>query len=158
MSEPVYQILILDDDKTLSQMMGDFLSISGQSQVHLTHQEVDFWAKLPEKLYDLIFLDYRLPTTTGLEVLEKLSNLGNKIPVVMMTGEGTEEIAVKAMQLGAFDYLVKGHFAVSILPSLVLKAVRMRQMQLEMQLSLQKIQYQATLLNNMRDAVVVWNI
>lgn len=158
MSEPAYQILILDDDKTLSQMMADFLSISGQSQVHLTHQEVDFWAKYPEKPYDLIFLDYRLPTTTGLEVLEKLSNQGNKIPVVMMTGEGTEEIAVKAMQLGAFDYLVKGHFAVSILPSLVLKAVRMRQMQQEMQLSLQKIQYQATLLNNMRDAVVVWDI
>jgi len=139
-------------------MMADYLRVSSSSTVELTHREEDFWAKLPAKSYDLIFLDYRLPTTTGLEVLDKLSNKGNEIPVVMMTGEGTEEIAVKAMQLGAFDYLVKGHFAISILPSILIKAVRMRLMQQEMQLSMQKIRYQANLLNNMRDAVVVWDL
>jgi len=157
MSETNHTVLILDDDHILAKMMADFLVISAHCTVDLTHKEVDFWTSYHAKQYDLIFMDYRLTEITGLEILEKLSEIGNKIPVVMMTGEGTEEIAVKAMQAGAFDYLVKGNYSFSILPSLLIKAIRMRKLQAEMDESSKRIHYQASLLNNMRDSIVVWD-
>jgi len=157
MSESINSVLILDDDQFLARMMADYLILSAQCAVDLTHNEIDFWTAYQSKHYDLIFMDYRLPKITGIEILDKLSAQGNKVPVVMMTGEGTEEIAVAAMQSGAFDYLVKGHYSFSILPSLVIKAVRMRKLQTEMEDSMQRIHYQASLLNNMRDSIVVWD-
>jgi PAS domain S-box-containing protein len=158
MNEIIHQILILDDDQPLAEMMADYLNISANSQVELTHTENDFWNMLSQKEFDIIFLDYRLPNITGLDILEKLAAKQNLIPVVMMTGEGNEQIAAKAIQSGAFDYLVKGHYPLNILPSLVQKAVRLRSMQNEVQRYLHQIQYQSMLLNNMRDAVVVWGV
>ena len=57
---------------------------------------------------DLIFLDYLLGAETGLEVFHEIRNGGCTLPVIMLTGHGTEEIAVEAMKAGVSDYLVKG--------------------------------------------------
>ncbi|NJR53027.1 MAG: PAS domain S-box protein [Leptolyngbyaceae cyanobacterium CSU_1_3] len=58
---------------------------------------------------DAILLDYRLPDADGLEFIELLQaqNNGSSPPVVIITGEGNERIAVRAIKLGAEDYLVK---------------------------------------------------
>jgi DNA-binding NtrC family response regulator len=87
MSETNHTVLILDDDHILAKMMADFLVISAHCTVDLTLREVDFWTAYHAKQYDLIFMDYRLTEITGLEILEKLSKIGNKIPVVMMTAK-----------------------------------------------------------------------
>ncbi len=152
-------ILILDDDQQLAEMMADYLRIAGQGKVKITHSEPDFWAAYAQRSFDIIFLDYRIAEeTSGLDVLKKLSENGNFTPVVMMTGEGNETVAVQAMQNGAFDYLIKGEYALSTLTNLVQKAIRFRALQEENQASLDHIQYQSNLLDNMRDAVVVWDI
>ncbi|MFK7752432.1 MAG: response regulator [Sedimentitalea sp.] len=56
---------------------------------------------------DCILLDYRLETEDGLDVLVALKDLSPFVPVIMLTGQGSEEIAAKAIKLGAADYLVK---------------------------------------------------
>ncbi len=58
---------------------------------------------------DVVLLDINLPDGDGLEFLEEISTgqLINKLPVIMLTGQGDERIAVRAMKLGAADYLVK---------------------------------------------------
>ncbi|HXG13001.1 MAG TPA: response regulator [Gemmataceae bacterium] len=58
---------------------------------------------------DCVLLDYRLPDLDGLEFLAGLQERGKDLPpVVMLTGQGSEEVAVEAMKRGAQDYLVKG--------------------------------------------------
>ena len=57
---------------------------------------------------DLIFLDYLLGAENGLEVFHEIRKGGCTLPVIMLTGQGTEEVAVKAMKAGVSDYLVKG--------------------------------------------------
>ncbi|RAM53203.1 MAG: hypothetical protein C6Y22_01895 [Hapalosiphonaceae cyanobacterium JJU2] len=64
-----------------------------------------------QQLPDVILLDYLLPDMDGLEFLTHLNTqLGQKnLPVIMLTGQGNEQIAVQAMKKGAADYLVKSH-------------------------------------------------
>jgi DNA-binding NtrC family response regulator len=56
---------------------------------------------------EVVMLDLRLPDGDGLEVLRRIRELDEHAPVVMLTGHGTIESAVRAMKLGAFDYLIK---------------------------------------------------
>jgi two-component system, NtrC family, response regulator AtoC len=64
-------------------------------------------ALLQKDSFDLIFMDVRLPDGDGVGLLERLSQLPSRPMAIMMTGYGTIESAVKCMQLGAFDYLLK---------------------------------------------------
>ena len=56
---------------------------------------------------DCLFLDYQLGACTGLDVLTDIRASGNDVPVITLTGQGNEAIAVEAMKRGAQDYLVK---------------------------------------------------
>lgn len=62
---------------------------------------------LAEREVDLVFLDYRLGMETGLAILEDIQEEGWSLPVIMLTGEGDERVAVEAMKRGAQDYLAK---------------------------------------------------
>jgi signal transduction histidine kinase len=57
--------------------------------------------------FDCMLLDYRLPGTDGVELLRELNNSGVSLPVVALTGQGDEEVAVALMKAGAADYLNK---------------------------------------------------
>lgn len=63
--------------------------------------------KAQDEAPDLIISDLKLPGLGGLEVIEKLRQKGINIPTIVMTFHGTEETAVRALRLGARDYLIK---------------------------------------------------
>ncbi len=74
--------------------------------------------------YDVVMLDYRLPGHSGLDVLKVLrEERGLDLPVVMVTGQGSEEVAAMAMRLGATDYVVKSRHYLHALPSVLESAV-----------------------------------
>jgi len=56
---------------------------------------------------DLVVMDIRMGTTSGLDMLRKLRELDPKLPVIMMTAYGTTQTAIEAMKLGAYDYVLK---------------------------------------------------
>ncbi len=63
--------------------------------------------KIKKGDYRVIFLDYRLPDKTGLELLEEIRAEGINTPVFFLTGMGNEKIAVEAMRRGVNDYIIK---------------------------------------------------
>jgi signal transduction histidine kinase/FixJ family two-component response regulator len=79
---------------------------------------------------DLILLDYRLPATNGLELLQDLTQRLEKLPVIiMLTGQGNEAVAVEAMKLGVQDYLIKGDLTAQTLVNTVTNALTERKLQ-----------------------------
>jgi len=62
---------------------------------------------LAEQTFDVILLDFLLIDMDGLEFLRKIRAKGVDIPVIFLTGQGSEKVAVAAMKLGAYDYLTK---------------------------------------------------
>lgn len=156
--QPVYRVLILDDDQALGELIKDYLLKAQNCYARYIFTVDDLWDCLRNEQYDILFLDYRLADADGLDILAKISKNGYTLPTVMMTGEGSENIAARAIQNGAFDYLVKGEFSLTILPPLIQKAARHKEIQKAMQDYLDQTRYQALLLNNIRDAVVVWDL
>lgn len=91
--------------------------------------EADSGAKglelLKDSRVDCILLDFRLPDLDGLEFLEQLDRLYGDVhvAVVMLTGQGSESVAVEAMKRGARDYLVKGELSSDSLHKAIHSAV-----------------------------------
>src|SRR3989338_1490226 len=75
--------------------------------------------KIKENPIHMVISDYHLPGKTGLELLEWLNAEGLNTPFVMMTGMGDEKTAVKAMQEGAYNYIVKDDVYLNVLPHVV---------------------------------------
>jgi PAS domain S-box-containing protein len=85
--------------------------------------------RLDEITPDVIITDYLMPGMNGIEFLEALNRKKKDIiPVIMITGQGNENIAVQAMKQGAWDYLVKTPDFFTLLPSIIKKVVRERKL------------------------------
>ena len=97
-------VLIIDDDEV------DCISICKQisSVFNCDHaqSEEEALLKIKKQNYDCILLDYRLKNITGLELLPKIQAICNA-PIIFVTGQGSEYIAVEALKNGAKDYIVK---------------------------------------------------
>lgn len=81
--------------------------------------------------YDVILMDFSLPEMNGLQILQQINELGYDIPVVMVTGQGDERVAVEAMKRGAHDYLVKTQDFLVALPMVVEKTVEKHQLKMD---------------------------
>ena len=99
-------ILIVDDEESVRRSIADVLSDEGHRPVLAAgsdEAEKEIAAALP----DLVLLDVAMPGRDGLELLEQLRASHPELPVVMMSGHGTIETAVRATKLGAYDFLEK---------------------------------------------------
>ncbi len=99
-------ILIVDDEESICQSLSGILSDEGYRV--LTAGSGEHAIKIIEdELPDLVLLDIWLPGMDGIEALKTIKAENPQIPVIMMSGHGTIETAVKATKLGAFDFIEK---------------------------------------------------
>ncbi|MCW3075467.1 MAG: signal transduction histidine kinase, nitrogen specific, NtrB, partial [Bacteroidetes bacterium] len=63
---------------------------------------------IKKKEHDIYFFDYLLGARTGLDLIQETVSLGINVPIIILTGLGNQQTDLKAMELGASDYLVKG--------------------------------------------------
>lgn len=100
-------ILIADDETSITDLLTDLLVEAGY-EVDCVHTGTDVLEKLKgTSNYQLVLMDVNMPGLDGLEVLEQIRQKSLDLPVIMITGFGTSSIAIRAMQMGASDYLHK---------------------------------------------------
>lgn len=99
-------ILLIEDDRTFSKILEAFLS-KQQYAVTATHTGRDGVEALNKKKYQLVLLDYRLPDSTGMDILKQIRDSGNQVPIIIMTSFSDVRTAVKAIKAGAFEYITK---------------------------------------------------
>jgi two-component system response regulator HydG len=100
------KVLIVDDDVTFCLMLETLLSKHGYT-VTQSFSYNEGRKKFLEFQPDLVLTDLRLPDHDGLELLKLLKSESSRVPVVLMTSYGDIKTAVKAMKMGAFDYVTK---------------------------------------------------
>jgi len=102
-------IVIIDDDEDDFLIIRDYIrEIEGIDFIIDWCPDYDSAIeKIRAKEYDLYFVDYRLDYKTGLELLQQVHAASIDQPIVLLTGKGSKDIDVKAMEYGATDYLVK---------------------------------------------------
>lgn len=100
------KILVVDDEKLIRWTLEQHLVKEGYEVVSAETAEKGLQL-INEDAPDLVLLDNRLPEMTGLELLEKLNVPERGLMVIMITAYGLVETAVKAMKLGAYDYISK---------------------------------------------------
>lgn len=101
-------IYIVEDDKNIREIEAFALKNSGY-QIRDFECAAQFYAKMEEKLPNLILLDVMLPDEDGLNIVKRIRNNpeSRKIPVIMVTAKTTELDKVKGLDMGADDYLTK---------------------------------------------------
>ncbi len=107
MSEsPRRRVLIVDDEKNILSSLAGVLCDEGfDTRTAASGEEA--LETVRAEAFDLAILDVRLPDTDGVSLLEKLRAMRPDLPVVMMSGNASIDIAVRAVRLGAFDFLEK---------------------------------------------------
>ena len=103
------KLLLVDDDEDDFYLTSDYLKdIKGQNfEIDWAFSFDNALEKIKEKKYDLCFFDFLLGAKTGLDLLKIVSSYGLHAPIILLTGKGDQRIDMEAMNLGAYDYLVK---------------------------------------------------
>lgn len=99
------KILIIDDDKELTELLTEYLSYEG-FELEACHDGVSGLARAFDESFSLILLDVMMPKLDGFEVLKALGGQ-HKTPILMLTAKGDNDDRVLGLELGADDYLAK---------------------------------------------------
>ena len=123
MNEPI-RVLYVDDYPLDRELVRDALEKEhGGFQVTEAASRQEFEAQLAEGDYDIVLSDFNILGFEGLEVIDAVRAKAPRLPVVIVTGTGTEEVAVEAMRRGAADYVVKTPHHIRRLPYTILAAM-----------------------------------
>lgn len=100
-------ILIVDDEPSYLELMKDFLNQEGYANIITESNPLNVLSLLDRTDIDLILLDIFMPEMNGLELLEKIYAVYPNIPVVVITAVHEVQIALKAIKLGAYEFITK---------------------------------------------------
>jgi DNA-binding response OmpR family regulator len=109
MNENSLSLLLVDDEETFVKVLAMHLRdnygyktavvFSGRDAIHIIENS--------STGFDVILLDYLMPDMNGLNVLQWMLEQKNETPVIILTAAGSEQVAVEALKLGAYDYVRK---------------------------------------------------
>lgn len=122
------RILIVDDDAVDRMAVRRAIKNAGiLIEVHEAETCAGAITILKAEAFDCIFLDYRLPDRDGLTLIQTIRSEGIVSPLIVLTGQGDEQIAVDLMKAGASDYLAKSKITSGRLAQMLRNAMRVHQ-------------------------------
>src|ERR671933_1348950 len=110
MTEAGIRILLVEDNPGDARLVEILLSEVNAPRFFITHAEhlSEALQRLEGQSFDVILLDLSLPDSSGLETVSRTRGAAPRTPLVVLSGQDDEEVALRALQRGAQDYLVKG--------------------------------------------------
>ena len=125
-------VLLVEDDSDQAELMARILRRQDSPfEVTTVGNGPACLEAMTRRTYSIVLLDYSLPRLSGLEVLEEIRRRGAAVPVVMVTGQGDERVAVEAMRMGAADYVIKSGGYLTTLPTVIRKVLKQHELALE---------------------------
>ena len=100
------KILIVDDERSIRDTLSGVLMDEGYD-VNVAENGREALKRLKDELPSIVMLDIWMPELDGIETLKQIKETNPELPVIMMSGHGTIEVAVKATRLGAYDFIEK---------------------------------------------------
>lgn len=124
-AERTIKVLIIEDDEFVSMVYEDQLKEASSN-----HFETEVFQTLAEGLtafenryFDVLLLDLNLPDSDYMNTINSIPEFSDRIPVIIMTSTDSELLALKAVNLGGQDYLIKGNLEKSLLVRSILYAI-----------------------------------
>jgi DNA-binding response OmpR family regulator len=100
------RLLVVDDETEITDLLEEFFTSLGY-HVEVAHDGADAVMLAGLRRPDAVLLDIAMPQVSGEEVLVQLQRLDSTLPVIMLTGNADEELALRLLKTGAFDYVAK---------------------------------------------------
>ncbi|KJU86997.1 response regulator [Candidatus Magnetobacterium bavaricum] len=126
MSTKGYKILVVDDDEEDRLLLKDYILeglASKTSVIDCVGEFDEAITALKRQRYDVLLIDYRLGTHSGLELIDHVKAVGAHSSMVLLTGLGDEELAVTAMKKGVRDYLNKNRLSAELIRTTIVNAI-----------------------------------
>lgn len=98
-------ILLVDDDLSSINALSNLLKFEYNFEV--ANDGIDALEKFEKKAFDLVVTDIKMPRMDGIELLRKIRALGNKTPIIVMTGYPDKTVKSESEKLGAFAFIIK---------------------------------------------------
>lgn len=138
--EETLKLLVVDDDEVDRMAIRRALTEAGvQMELSEVSDSNDAFSALNTTAYDCIFLNYRLPLQDGLTLIKQLRSSEIKVPLVVLTDRGDEEIAVQLIKAGATDYLSKSRISPENLIQVLRSAIRIYRAEMQAALAQEEL-------------------
>ena len=132
------RILIVEDEKSMREILRILLENEG-CEVVSASDGAEGISQIEKDIFDLVITDIKMPGKHGFEVLKKTKEISPETLVIMVTAFGTNESAIEAMKLGAYDYINKP-FNIDEMRLIVRKALEKKRLSEEISLLRQKVE------------------
>jgi PAS domain S-box-containing protein len=131
-----WKILLVEDDEDDYILTRSLLeeAISGDFQLTWVSTSGAALEALQEELPDVLLVDYRLGSENGLDLVRETVSRNCKVPIIVLTGQGSYDVDLEAMKVGATDYLSKGE----VTPTLLERTIRYAIERIQSQEALQR--------------------
>jgi len=100
-------VLLVEDDEVSAELLGVFLADTGINLLVATNKEEAYHLLTENQSIDLVFTDMVLPNGSGMDILQKVKQIGEDIPVIAQTGLGSSSDRENALKMGFKEYLLK---------------------------------------------------
>lgn len=100
------KILIVDDEPNVCSFLSEFLDYKGFEPT-ITQSGMEALEQLKSEDFDLVLLDIIMPEMNGFEVLERINQMDNKVPVIILTDVRDQNVANDSIEMGAVDFISK---------------------------------------------------
>lgn len=104
------RVLVAEDEESFLKVLTTVLESTHRFSVTTCETGEEAIEALTISSFDIVILDHKMPGKTGLNVLQWMHEQKSITPAIVLTGAGSENVAVEAMKLGAYDYIRKDHF------------------------------------------------